>query len=291
VVAAERSEQQCPGVGSFAVRQVVQAVHTVQQQHGVAEPRFPEGARKLIQGAGARRSREVEGEQRQAAGPGQRLGGQPLAGAARPLEVQSKRPAGLPRLESEARQRAPGGGRERLLGQRDGQLDQIAVLREPSVEGGVAQQQVDDLVVELQDAGEQRRLDGARVGNQVEQAVATERRIGPQVGAPGEPGGWRVAEQVERQVDGGPAAGDVVLEVGVQALVAEVDLRRQRNQDEIEVEAGQVERIPEPVPGTGAELARRLLSWQDKLAVMPQVVAGCRADGVCVQRRAAGLPG
>ena len=66
----------------------------------------------------------------------------------------------------------------------------------------------------------------------------------------GQPIGRGPAEQVQHEVDRRPAPGDVVLQIAVEPLVAQVRLGAQRDQDDVEVEVGQpvLARAATPTP-------------------------------------------
>ncbi len=95
---------------------------------------------------------------------------------------------------------------------------------------GLAQQPADHLLVELERVRQAWRPDVVRVRHQVHQACADEGRGGREVATPGQLLGRVGAEQVQRQVNAGPPARHVVLEVGEDPLVAEVDVGRQGHQ-------------------------------------------------------------
>src|SRR5205823_15072867 len=79
-----------------------------------------------------------------------------------------------------------------------------------------------------------------------------QRSPGRQAAAGGEAGGLQAAE-LQPEADAGAAPGDVVLEVGVEALEAGVQVRRQRDQDKLQVELVEAERLGEaPQPEVGA---------------------------------------
>ena len=66
--------------------------------------------------------------------------------------------------------------------------------------------------------------------------MTPQRCRGRQTGAQCELGFEARAEQVQNQIDAGTLLGDVVLEIGEQTLVAKIDLRRQADQKDIDVE-------------------------------------------------------
>ncbi len=72
-----------------------------------------------------------------------------------------------------------------------------------------------------------------------ERAAATEAPPGGRVGRGG-------AAQLERQADLGAAAGDVVVEVGIEALEARVQVGRERDQQQVEVERVEAEAARQP---------------------------------------------
>ena len=84
------------------------------------------------------------------------------------------------------------------------------------------------------------RQEGPVLVEHGEQVVGAERRVG----AEARPHGRRermTAGELEAKADAGPPARDVVMEVGEQALVAGVDVGRQRDEEDVDVEVGQAE--------------------------------------------------
>lgn len=73
---------------------------------------------------------------------------------------------------------------QRQFVQRDDWVDHPTERRQPPVQADLAQQHVDDLLVQLEIVGQQRRLDLVRVGDQVQQAVSDEWRVGRKVRSP-----------------------------------------------------------------------------------------------------------
>jgi hypothetical protein len=55
------------------------------------------------------------------------------------------------------------------------------------------------------------------------------------------------AEEVEGEIEGGKSAGDVVLEIGVEAFVAQVEVWGYGEEQDIRVEAGKVKGLAEPL--------------------------------------------
>jgi len=102
-----------------------------------------------------------------------------------------------------------------------------------------------DPLVELDGARDQRRLDLAGLGDEVDDGMPHERRVGLEPGARGDALVCRCAQQVQREVDRRPAPRDVVLQIRVQALVAKVELGCERDHDDVEVERVELEHVGE----------------------------------------------
>jgi len=88
------------------------------------------------------------------------------------------------------------------------------------------------------------------------------------------------AEQIQCHVDGRPLSSDIVLDEREQAFVARVDLRREGDQDHVEIERRQIERVTqpfEPRPGDpfrceeATREAERAQQWRDGQAVQAGV--------------------
>ena len=186
----------------------------------------------------SRRARQIDAQQRR---PGRRQprGRRPLAGAPAAVEVQQLRP----RLRGARERQQPrlplarrgGGG----LGRHD-----LGKRRQPLVEPVVAEQEVDRLPVEREPARQQRLPRLALMDP--DQPVPHQRRLGREAPPRRELRARRAGEQVEREVDARPAPRRVVLEVGVDALVAAVELRRQGHRHEPEVDLVEPEGVPQP---------------------------------------------
>ena len=76
--------------------------------------------------------------------------------------------------------------------------------------------------------------------------VANQRRVRRKLRAPSELVAGRPAQQIERQVHARAAAGDVILQIRVEALVSEVELRRERDHDDAQIERRKAERSHQP---------------------------------------------
>ena len=98
-----------------------------------------------------------------------------------------------------------------------------------------AKQRRHDLLVHHQRSRQERRRRRA-IGHHVHEAVAHQRRRWREPHPSQELLLGRLGEQTQRQVHGRPPPRHVVLQVGVHALVAEVELRRERDQQQVEVE-------------------------------------------------------
>ena len=107
------------------------------------------------------------------------------------------------------------------------------------------QQVIDDPLLDAERTGEQRQVD-LLVGGRGQDARAAEAaarrecranlRLLRQVVA---------AQQPQDQVDGRPPPGDVVLQVAIEALVAQVDVRREADQDDVLLAGRQSEELAE----------------------------------------------
>jgi hypothetical protein len=126
------------------------------------------------------------------------------------------------------------------VAQRAGALDEVCTAEQVGVDRRLAEQFGDDAFVELEELGQQRRMALAVFERQHQQVVA-QRRIWGEDRAGGQPGCRARAQQRQGQVDAGALAGDVVLGVGEQTLVAQVDLRRQADEQHIALQVGQAE--------------------------------------------------
>ena len=164
---------------------------------------------------------------------GQRLGQRQPLGAARPVQAQDQRPALLRRLERHRPQRRGDLAPQRQVVQCHGRLHGPAEGRQPPVQPVVAQQEGHDLVVQLEVVRQQGRLDVAGVRDQLDDVVAQQGGVGGKVGCRGDLLLDRGAKQRERQADRWPLLGHVVLEVGVEPLVAQVQLGRQGQQYDV----------------------------------------------------------
>jgi hypothetical protein len=114
---------------------------------------------------------------------------------------------------------------------------------QPAVERRLPEEQVGRLLVQRDHLGEQWARE---VGPQIDQAVPNEGSVWSEVRAADDSLGGRRAQEVERQIDGGPPPGDVVLEIGVEPLVAKVDVRGESEDDDIQVERSQLVLLGQP---------------------------------------------
>src|SRR5262249_25147951 len=80
----------------------------------------------------------------------------------------------------------------------------------------------------------------------LEEPLAHERRVRRKAGLARDLLGRGGAQEIERQLDAGPAARDVVLQEREDSLVPKVDLARQRQQDDVDLEGAERERTREP---------------------------------------------
>src|SRR5205085_6181223 len=104
-------------------------------------------------------------------------------------------------------------------------VDALAEASEPRLERLVSQQQTDRTILELQIVRQQRWIDMARVGNQPEQAGAQQRSRFGEAGSLSDPLLESVAEEMKRQIDGRPAASNVILQIRVNPFVTQVNFR------------------------------------------------------------------
>ncbi len=232
--------------------------------------------------------RRVHFQQAEAGFRAQGLGGEPPAGSGLPLEHQAGGAGagpGAQRLRSEP-------GRQHHLGERRPRHGPACERREPLVGQIEAEEEVDDAVVEAQRAGGEGSL--VLGGGPGQQAVAQQRCSGREAGMERQPLAARRREQGEDQAGGRTAAGDVVLQVGVELLAAVVEprseLRRQAQQQRVDIERGEREALRqlgegEPDPGGqggGRALLQILLRQgerREQVLVLIQVQALVRAGG------------
>ncbi len=109
-----------------------------------------------------------------------------------------------------------------------------------------------------------------RVGHQVDQPVAQQGGIGGKTTTCGKACVVVCAQEAQRQVDGGALSRHVVLQIGEQALVAQVELRGQREQQHVEVERREFEALAQALrptaEGVGPQRGRRALVARDQRA-------------------------
>ena len=117
-----------------------------------------------------------------------------------------------------------------------GGLDSLADRRQAWIDALQSQQETYDLLVESEVVAEAWWLGLVGVPDQRDQAVAEKRRIRREVDAARDLrlDGW--AQQVEGEVDAGPSARHVVLEIGVEPLVARIELGGQRNEQHVGID-------------------------------------------------------
>ncbi len=140
-----------------------------------------------------------------------------------------------------ARDRVQADGVER----RD-RIHELAVAREPAVEASFAEQGAKNLRVRSEARRQQRGVRPMGIVDPLDERMAQQRTAGGEVRAPLELFRGRGAQEVECQAHARPSARHVVLEVRVDALVAEIELRADREDQHIDIERGQAERRRQP---------------------------------------------
>ena len=153
----------------------------------------------------------------------------PFARAGRAMEVQPQWPALFPGAGCQSLQRPYGPRFQRQLLHSVQREDQLAEGSQPRIQAILVQQETYDLLVQLESVGQQGRVVAIGLWRKVNQPLLDDGRIRIKVNPLLQPGGCIGAEQTQGQVHARPAAADVILEVGVQPLVAEVELGRQGN--------------------------------------------------------------
>ncbi|MDQ3780359.1 MAG: hypothetical protein M3354_07430 [Chloroflexota bacterium] len=83
--------------------------------------------------------------------------------------------------------------------------------------------------------------------DQVNQPVSQQRSVRCKAGALLDPDRGRRAKEIERQIDCRPLSRRVILQIGVEPLVAQVDLGGNGKQQHIEIKGHKVKRLAEPV--------------------------------------------
>jgi hypothetical protein len=106
---------------------------------------------------------------------------------------------------------------------------------------------------------QQRRLWDRRVLHHVEQVVLPQRRASLEPAACIDLLFLALAEQVQQQRDRGALARDVVLQVGIEPLVTQVDLGSQGNQDRVDVKGVQAQVVAHALQAQGNALPARSL--------------------------------
>ena len=136
----------------------------------------------------------------------------------------------------------------------DHQLVERQRRREQPAAGGdvgvlLGKQEVGDVLVEGEEPSEARALGLLPVGEQPDGAAPDERRVGGEDAPARELFLRRRAEELQCQLDRRTPLRDVVLDVGVEGLPAEIDLRREGEQDDVALECVEAEGAAEPRQG------------------------------------------
>jgi len=169
---------------------------------------------------------------------------------------------------------------------RPARLDQGDQAGQAGVGLVVAEQVADHPVGHPQRAGQCRQV---RLPH-LHQAAGHERGGRREPGAAG--AGHRLAAQLQRQPDGGPAPGHVVVEVAVQPLEPGVDIRGQRHQQQLDVQPGEPEAAGQvEQPRSAADHGRPGRPWRGTVRRrgVPVLAAG-REDALHVLRGEVGAP-
>ena len=159
-----------------------------------------------------------------------------LVVAARALRMEPQRLAGVPVAAGQRRQPTSGRGLQRGLVRARDRPPQPAGPGKTLVEAGFTEQCREHLGFQVQALGEERRVGRGADGQKVNQAVSPQRRVGGEVDAAPHFRRERAAQQVERQIDRRPPFLDVVLQIGVEPLVAQVEVGGGGDQHEGDVE-------------------------------------------------------
>ena len=75
-----------------------------------------------------------------------------------------------------------------------------------------------------------------RLGREADEPVPQQRRLRREMGRARQLLAGRGAQEVQGQVHGGPPPGHVILEVRVDPLILQVDVRAQGDEDDVEIE-------------------------------------------------------
>ena len=202
-------------------------------------------SQQFVRVGGGSQGRAIDRQQSSARLSGHGLGHAPQATAGRALEVEAQR--GGAGGDDQPGQPVAHAGRQRHVGQGHPWLDPPAHRPQPGVQARPTQQPFDHLGIELQGVAQQRRLRLVGIGDQVEQAVAAQGGLGSHMGAAGQLRLGGRAEQVEGQIQAGAAARDIVLQEGIEPLVAHIHFGREGDQQQIEVERGEIVGLAQPV--------------------------------------------
>jgi hypothetical protein len=173
------------------------------------------------------------------AGLGHRL----LAGAVRALAVDDEVAVPGPDLVGQPGQPGTERRRQHQPVDRRGRRYQAGHGLQPLVEPVVVEQVAGHPGVEPQRPCQQRGRGVAGLVDRLHQPVVDQRCGGGEAVPGRHPGLELGAEQAQHEVDRGGPPGDVVVEVGVEPLVAPVELGGQADQHDVEVEGGQVEQV------------------------------------------------
>ena len=117
---------------------------------------------------------------------------------------------------------------------------ELTDVPESRVDAALPEQVPDDCVVEAKEVRGQRRERAALIGDELDQVVPDEWRVRREMVSPRELRLGGRAQQVEGQIDARRAPRHVVLQERVDPAVAEIDLGRERDDDQVEIEARQL---------------------------------------------------
>ena len=98
------------------------------------------------------------------------------------------------------------------------------------------EQEVGDACIQRQEMGALRRFGFLGIAAEADQPVAQQRSIRRKDRPPRQLLADRATEQAQGQINGGPLPGDVVLHVGVERLVAQIDLGGHAHQQHVQLE-------------------------------------------------------
>ena len=180
--------------------------------------------------------RQVRGQQRGAGGRRQPLGRLALAHPAAALEVQPQQPSLGACPDDQTLRRIEPPILDRPDVRHGLRIDPATEGRQASVQPPLAGEHVDDLLVQTDRHGQQRGIELVRLGREADEPVPQQRRLRREMGALRQLLAGRGAQEVQGQVHGGPPAGHVILEVRVDPLILQVDVRAQGDEDDVEIE-------------------------------------------------------